>query len=713
MVGSLQAFGQMLLGLPDPKSPGARRTRRLHAVGWGLAMSATYAISSVLAHYNYLVFHLLVELVTILLAFGIFVLGWNASRVHGDAFVSVLGWLFVSVASLDIVHAMAYRGMNLFVGYDADLPTQLWILARFLQAVGLLIAPVCLGREAKPWAPLPFAAYTILALVLCLLRWFPHCYIEGQGLTLFKVLSEYVVSLILLGAMVHLWRRRTQLDPAVLRTMSWAILLSVACELAFTFYVGVYDLSNLMGHLFKLYAFVLIYRAVVETGFRRPYALLFHELASKERALRQSHDELDLRVQERTARLTDTMNALLRSEADLRHAQTLAHIGNCEIDLESELLSGSDEFWAILGFDGGPQPLDQVMERVAPSEREPLWAALARVAEQGETLHRDVTVVLPDGSQRDVSLLAEPGMDGNQSARRAFGSVQDITESKQVERELMRYREHLEDLVQERTAALERASARLRTAQRLEALGQLAGGLAHWFNNMLTVIGGYSELIAGQLPTDSPLQEDIRVVLKGSAQAATLTSQMLSYGRRQMLMTRVVEPAEIIIALASDLRQTLGPGIELAFELVDQNAQTRVDPGHLREMLLVMMANARDAILELGRADGRVTLATGRRTVAAEDHLDLAPGDYLFISVTDNGNGLAPESLARLFEPFFTTKQRANHVGMGLPAAYGIAKQLGGDIAVESTEGQGATFCIYLPLVYEVLGAPSETSTDS
>ncbi|MDE3026681.1 MAG: hybrid sensor histidine kinase/response regulator, partial [Acidobacteriota bacterium] len=201
------------------------------------------------------------------------------------------GYLFVAV--VDTMHTLAYKCMGVFPGGGADLPTQLWIAGRYLQAATLVVAPFAIGRAARPhlWVT-AFALVTGGLLAVVFLGGFPHCYVEGVGLTEFKKASEYAVAALFVVSIGLLVRRRTAFDPLVLALLVGSLVFAIATELAFTEYGSVYGNANLAGHLLKIVAFYLVYKAIIETGLRQPYRLLFRELATRERALETRGAEL-------------------------------------------------------------------------------------------------------------------------------------------------------------------------------------------------------------------------------------------------------------------------------------------------------------------------------------------------------------------------------------------------------------------------------------
>jgi PAS domain S-box-containing protein len=245
------------------------------------------------SRYNYLLFHSLAEFFSIVIAWSFFVLAWNTRRYVKDDTLLILGIAALFVGGIDLLHTLAYRGMNIFIGYDANLPTQLWIAARYLQSISLLLVALRMALPSqidKPVnASIILAAYstvTMLLLWAIFERVFPTCYIEGMGLTPFKKTSEFVISSILLVSILLLWRERERFDRSVLNMLLSSIVMMIAAEFAFTFYVGVYDFSNLLGHVAKIVAFYLLYRAVILTGLERPHALLFRELKESEELFR-------------------------------------------------------------------------------------------------------------------------------------------------------------------------------------------------------------------------------------------------------------------------------------------------------------------------------------------------------------------------------------------------------------------------------------------
>ena len=243
---------------------------------WALLCVGLYLTSL----YSYILFHIVAESFSIVIAFSLFMIAWNTRQLAKNNYVLFLSIAFLFAGLIDFVHTLAYKGMGIFQGFDANLPTQLWIIARYLQSLSLLAAPWFIDRKLNIRAVLGFyLAVTILLLAAVFSgTLFPDCFIEGKGLTPFKIVSEYVICLILIASLVLLLRRREKFDQNILQLIVWSILFTIVSELAFTFYISVYGLSNLIGHYFKIFSFYLVYRAIIVTGLENPYRLLFYDL---------------------------------------------------------------------------------------------------------------------------------------------------------------------------------------------------------------------------------------------------------------------------------------------------------------------------------------------------------------------------------------------------------------------------------------------------
>lgn len=259
----------------------------------------------------------------------------------------------------------------------------------------------------------------------------------------------------------------------------------------------------------------------------------------------------------------------------------------------------------------------------------------------------------------------------------------------------VRLRWVLQDISERRAAeaALHESQERLRHSQRLEAIGRLAGGVAHSFNNLLASVAFHAELILDERGGERDRKRHAREIQKVSDRAAELARHLLAFSRKQALNPEPLVLGALIEGLEPMLRRLLGEDVELRIDLDPEAGAVYADLGQLEQVLLNLVANARDAMPD----GGTLTLRTESAILDAGNSLDLPAGRYARLTVADTGVGFSPEAREHLFEPFYTTKERGKGTGLGLATVYGIVRQSGGEVRVESEPGQGATFLIHLP----------------
>jgi signal transduction histidine kinase len=260
------------------------------------------------------------------------------------------------------------------------------------------------------------------------------------------------------------------------------------------------------------------------------------------------------------------------------------------------------------------------------------------------------------------------------------------------------------DEIRAREEARVQLESEMRQAQKMEAVGQLAGGVAHDFNNLLTAIIGYTDVILYELHDEEPLREEVHEIRRAADRAATLTKQLLAFSRRQVLQPKVLDLNVVLRGTEKLLRRLIGANVDVHTELSPSLPSVKADPGQIEQVIVNLAVNARDAM----PGGGVLTLATADVELggaAAHGHAALAAGRYAQLSITDTGSGIDEATLLRIFEPFFTTKEHGKGTGLGLSTAYGIVRQSGGAITAESRLGVGTTFRILFPETTE--GAPS------
>ncbi|HYE98691.1 MAG TPA: response regulator, partial [Planctomycetota bacterium] len=345
---------------------------------------------------------------------------------------------------------------------------------------------------------------------------------------------------------------------------------------------------------------------------------------------------------------------------------------------EWDVTAGTLEWYgpvdACLGYAPGefPRSLDAWEKAIHPGERARVIEALDRHLKERVPYEAEYRVFRKDGSIRVWTDRGRALFNAAGQAVKMVGACADVTEKRALEEEL-------------------------REARKMEALGQLAGGVAHNFNNLMQGVLGYSELALERLSEEDPVRKDLEEIRKASQRASDLTQRILAYGRKQFLRPSVFDINEVI----RDLVRMLGPLVPSKIAITTESWPSpllvKADKGMVEQAILNLALNARDAMPHGGTLAFRTELAPlrGGRTATGEK---IPPGDYVSLAVRDTGLGMTSETLAHLFEPFFTTKGLAGGTGLGLATTHGTVRQSEGHIFVQSGKGQGTTFTIYLPV---------------
>ena len=290
---------------------------------------------------------------------------------------------------------------------------------------------------------------------------------------------------------------------------------------------------------------------------------------------------------------------------------------------------------------------------------------------QDGLVHEATTQTPRAGGVRNYRIVSSPILNASGEVTAAIEMVEDITEKLSLE-------------------------SQFRQAQKMEAVGRLAGGVAHDFNNMLSVILGYAELALGKVDPAQPLHADLEEILKAAERSADITRQLLAFARKQTIAPKVLDLNETVEGMLKMLRRLIGEDIDLAWLPGAGLWPVKMDPAQIDQILANLCVNARDAIADVGK----VTIETGNAVfdeAYCADHAGFVPGEYVLLAVSDDGCGMDKETLDQIFEPFFTTKEVGKGTGLGLATVYGIVKQNNGFINVYSEPGKGTTFKIYLP----------------
>ncbi len=406
------------------------------------------AVMFPLSRSNYLLYHSIAELFSVIIAAGIFMVAWHTKYAAVNSFFLFIGIAYLHVGLIDTVHMVSYQGMGVFPSYTANLPTQLWIAARALQSVSLIIAPYYLGgrKIGALGAMFGFSAVTGVLLLSVFTGVFPDCFIPGQGLTAFKKSMEYAVSTVFLAGIFILKRKRHLMDPHMWVLTAWAIGLTVLSEMAFTLYADVFGFFNFLGHVLKIISFYLLYRAVIVTGLEKPYDTLFRTLTENEQELRDARDTLEFRVHERTREL-DAANEGLRREVQTRrereeHLRETEHRFQLVLRNSSIIVAHCDRnlryTWIL-----NPNTDFHQKEMIGKTDLElddnegtrALTTLKKEVIDTGKGVHSRVTFPVSGGSIT-YEITAEPLFDDHGAVYGATTSALDITQQRMSEEAL-------------------------------------------------------------------------------------------------------------------------------------------------------------------------------------------------------------------------------------------------------------------------------------
>ncbi len=617
-----------------------------------------FGLLTLVAFHNYILFHSLTEIFSIVIAGGIFMFAWASRNILSSYYLLFIGIAYLFVGLTDLLHTLSYKGMEILPDYRANEATQLWIAARYIESLSLLAAPVFLKKRLRP--DLIFAGFSLLfALILYSIFFsdlFPACYLEGQGLTPFKIISEYLICLLLIAAGSYLYYYRHHFEQGVFKLIIASILLTMIAELAFTTYISVYGWANFAGHLLKILSFSCIYLAIIETGLTRPYSLLFRDLKKSREEERLAKKELQ---QER--------NALKESEERFR---TLA-------DNISQLVWMADDrgqiFWynkrwheytgtgfeEIVSADWHKTLHPEYADRVAEK--------MSRFFEYGEVWEDTFPLLGKDGQYRWFLSRAVPIGNEEGGILRWFGTHTDITELRDAQ------------------LSTEKMAAEL--ARSNQELDQFAHIASHDLKEPLNSVTGFLSLLSRryQGKLDAEADKFISFAVKGAQRMQQLIDDILTFsqvntGKNTFITTDCQGVLEEALAnLHSTIEESKA---EVTY---DELPVVTADRNQLMQLFQNLIGNA----LNYRKDDEspRIHITAKEKKTGWE------------FQVNDNGIGIESDQQERIFQIFqrLHTEEKYSGTGIGLATSKKIVELHGGRIWVESEIGRGSSFFFTLP----------------
>lgn len=703
------------------------------------------------SQFSFLLFHTLAEFFAIVIAILTTVVAWQMYSFTRNHFLMYLGCGYFWIAALDMIHSLSYKGMSI-VPATADVPIQLWIGTRYLEALLLLTAPWFLAHSLKRNAA--FALFFIISSTLTILIVsgnFPIAFIEGQGLTKFKVNSEYLIITILAVAIYYLCQQKKLIDHRVFILMIASIVLTMIAELAFTFYVDVYGLSNLVGHIFKLFSFWLIFVAVVRTTLREPFSALSKSetyydaipdatIIVDEKGIIQHVNEpaCSLANQSSVELIGKQSHSVFHNKSTDYNKCTVCQTISHGTELSAYDMQVSETSWFEYSTSSiqGEKCFTEVIrditdkhllrEAAAKSKRDlqaimdnsptviyvkdtdghftfinKKFEQLFHIQKEniiGETLHDIFPKDIADEMQLNDKEIIKTGhaLESEEIAPQDDGPH---TYSS-IKFPLFNDDNEIYAVCGISTDITKRKQQdeQLRRSQKMDALGKLTGGIAHDYNNMLGVILGYAELLKDMLSEQPKLAKYADEIHHAGERGTKLTQQLLSFSRKKPSDASMLNINTLLQDEKNMLEKVLTVRIKLTLKLSEDLWPVWLDSGDLEDAIVNISINAMHAI----DGNGELIIQTSNEVINDSDvkSLQIKAGNYVKLSIVDTGCGMSKETREKIFEPFFSTKGKKG-TGLGLSQVYGFVERSNGMIKVYSELGQGSQFSLYFPQYHE------------
>jgi len=711
-----------------------------------ISLFLTYLIS----FYNYLLFHSIAEVISIVISGGIFLVGWHSRKYMKSSFFLTLGISFLFISAIDLLHTLAYSGMGVFNVIGSNLATQLWIVARYWQALSYLFASLIIKKKIN--VNYLFVSYIIIFFILITMifqGFFPTCYIEGVGLTSFKIISEYVIIIIFFFSLLVLFKQKGEFDQKIFLLIVVSIIVTMISELTFTFYISVIGFSNYIGHIFKIIAFFLVYKAIIELGIETPFDLLFRKLKMSEESsiekatqLEYAYSEfnqmfnasLPIRVISRECeimRVNETYASLFRvAKEDVIGKKCYdLHLGyentcNTELCSMNQIQGGKDyyEHELVTNFDddskmvtlarsvpyknakgefiGIIQNYTNITERKIAQEKSEDMARFPLENPNPVLRVNDERVLLANKGSQELFLIRE-GSEIPKALQEYI--IKSFSENQYLEFDL-KIKDQIYNFfifpVKDRGYANIyglNITARKEAEQTLE---RFASTVSHELRTPISVLIMSLDFLENHvekvtLNVRKKLQEGIKrnIYLLKELVDDILTISKIDE-RKIKLNWEEYNPLSIINNILT-LMEPIGNAKNVKFNVeIDEDIELYGDPIKIDQILRIFIDNA----IKYSKENKNIEIKAKNHYKKMYNHDEK---DGVLFQIKDHGIGISEEDLSSIFQRFFRSEQVSDipGTGLGLSIAKELIKLHDGEVWIQSVYGEGSTFFIFLPII--------------
>jgi len=684
--------------------------------------------------YSFLLFHSIIEVISIVISGGVFLIGWHSRKYMNSSFFLVLGVSFLFISIIDLIHTLAYSGMGVFLEFDANLPTQLWIVARYWQALSYLFATMVIKKKIK--ANYLFVSYIIIIIILLTTifqGFFPVCYIEGSGLTPFKIISEYAIDTILFVTLIVLYKHRDEFAQKIFLLIVISIIATMISELAFTFYISVFGFSNLIGHIFKIIAFFFVYKAIIELGIETPFDLLFRKLKLSEEKYRTLvEDSLEgiwvIDDNANTTFVNQSMANMFGYEIDEmigtklykfmdEDGKKIAEINferrkeGIKEDHEFEFInkSGRKIFTTLRAspifdehgnFNGAMAFVTDITEQKIAQEK---IADMARFPlENPNPVLRvsDKYILLANKVSQELFLIGE----GSKIPKNLQEHVnKSFSENLNLEIEL-NFKDQIYTLfivpMKDRGYANIYGMNITARKEAEESLERFVSTVSHELRTPISVLIMSLDFLDNHSDSVTPdvikkLQEGIK---RNIYLLKELVDDILTLSRIDERKIKLKWEEYYLLTIIDDiltLMEPIGNEKNITFSVdIDKNIKLFGDPTKIDQMFRIFIDNA----IKYSKESNKIEI---RAINHYKGKYNIGEKDGVLFMIKDYGVGISEEELPSIFQRFFRSEQVSDipGTGLGLSIAKELLKLHDGEVWAQSDYGKGSTFSIFLPII--------------